>query len=127
MVNVLHIRLEAYAKEISITSESQNGFRNSILDYVLTLQTVFIRNPYEKKKNKLCSAFIGHFHFKYLGIFFSRKVSLAKAKKQAQKAKNSVIKKIRQFNIPGVVSLTYFIKLKFQCYCMGVKFGVLNK
>lgn len=53
--------------------------------------------------------------FKYLGIIFSRAGSFAKAKKhlceQAQKAMYSVIRKIRQFNLPVDCQFDLFDKI----------------
>lgn len=94
MVNVLHIRLEAYAKEFSITSESQNGFRNSTLDYVLTLQTVFIRNPYETEKKQIMFCFYCAFSFWISWhIFFLEQFHLLKLKNRHRKQRTVLLKK----------------------------------
>lgn len=56
--SILSTRLEAYANEINIISESQTGFRKgySTLDHVLTLQ--FLSETLMKQKKKLFCAFI---------------------------------------------------------------------
>lgn len=56
--SILSTRLEAYANEINIISESQTGFRKgySTLDHALTLQ--FLSETLMKQKKKLFCAFI---------------------------------------------------------------------
>lgn len=118
-----------YADDTVIMAETAEDLQNALNEFYLycsqwklqvntdkTKILIFSKGPLPKHVfyyNKVAIENVKD--FKYLGIIFSKTGSFAKSKKhlceQAQKAMYSVIRKIRQFNLPVDCQFDFFDKI----------------